>query len=95
MAWKISFTCGHAAGLPPGMIEGPLRAPSSPPDTPVPMKSNALFRKVLGAAAGIRPVRIAPVNDDVALFQVRQDLLNHVVDGVARLHHQHDAPRAV
>ncbi len=35
--WKMSFTCGQAAGEPPGMILGPRRAPSSPPDTPVPM----------------------------------------------------------
>ena len=37
IAWKIGLTSGHAAGEPPGMIEGPLRAPSSPPETPVPM----------------------------------------------------------
>src|SRR2546429_1788818 len=36
MAWKMGFTCGHAAGEPPGMMLGPCRAPSSPPDTPVP-----------------------------------------------------------
>ena len=43
MAWKISFTRGHAAGLPPGMIDGPLRAPSSPPLTPVPMYNSPLL----------------------------------------------------
>ena len=37
IAWKIAFTCGHAAGEPPGMMLGPWRAPSSPPETPVPM----------------------------------------------------------
>ena len=37
MAWKMAFTCGQAAGEPPGMMLGPWRAPSSPPDTPVPM----------------------------------------------------------
>ena len=35
--WKIGFTYGHAAGLPPGIMLGPFSAPSSPPDTPVPM----------------------------------------------------------
>ena len=35
--WKMSFTCGQAAGEPPGMMLGPWRAPSSPPETPVPM----------------------------------------------------------
>ena len=33
----MSLTRDHALGLPPGMIEGPLRAPSSPPETPVPI----------------------------------------------------------
>ena len=37
--------------------------------------------------------RIAAVDEDVSLFDKRQDLFNHVVNGVARLHHQHDAPR--
>ena len=36
IAWKMSFTYGHAAGEPPGIIDGPLSAPSSPPETPVP-----------------------------------------------------------
>src|SRR5208337_2440876 len=57
-----------------------------------PDEEYALFSKIFRAAAGVRPVRIAPVDDDVALLEVRQDILNHVVDGVARLHHQHDAP---
>ena len=35
---KISSTCEYASGSPPGMIDGPSSAPSSPPDTPVPMK---------------------------------------------------------
>ena len=35
--WNIGLTCGQASGLPPGIMDGPRRAPSSPPDTPVPM----------------------------------------------------------
>ena len=42
MAWNTSLTCGHAAGEPPGIMDGPLSAPSSPPDTPVPMYSRPL-----------------------------------------------------
>lgn len=30
----------HASADPPGMSEGPYLAPSSPPDTPEPTKSN-------------------------------------------------------
>ena len=37
MLWKMGFTKGHAAGDPPGIMEGPFSAPSSPPETPVPM----------------------------------------------------------
>ena len=36
IAWKIGFTSGQASTSPPGMIEGPWSAPSSPPETPVP-----------------------------------------------------------
>src|ERR1700733_11915453 len=36
MDWRTSFTYGHASSFPPGMMDGPYRAPSSPPDTPVP-----------------------------------------------------------
>ncbi len=43
MDWKISFTWGQAAGEPPGMIEGPNKAPSSPPETPVPMYNKPLL----------------------------------------------------
>merc|ERR1719430_2925483 len=38
IAWKIGLIAGQAAGLPPGIREGPYLAPSSPPDTPDPTK---------------------------------------------------------
>ena len=38
MDCRISLTSGHACGAPPGMIDGPLSAPSSPPEMPVPTK---------------------------------------------------------
>ncbi len=37
IAWRIGFTAGQAAAEPPGMSEGPKSAPSSPPETPVPI----------------------------------------------------------
>lgn len=43
----INVMIHHAAGDPPGMIEGPYRAPSSPPDTPDPTNSNPLDSKSL------------------------------------------------
>ena len=35
---RTSATKSYASFCPPGMIEGPSRAPFSPPDTPVPIK---------------------------------------------------------
>ena len=35
-AWKIGLMWGQAAGEPPGISDGPCRAPSSPPETPLP-----------------------------------------------------------
>jgi hypothetical protein len=60
MDWKMSLTCGHAAGLPPGMMEGPKRAPSSPPETPVPMKrmpfsARALVRRLESVKSELPP----------------------------------------
>ncbi len=51
------------------------------------------FARVFGAAVGVRKVRVAAVDDDVALLEMRQQLLDHLIDRVAGLHHQHDAPR--
>ena len=39
--WKIGLTAGQASTSPPGMIDGPLRAPSSPPETPEPTNKQA------------------------------------------------------
>ena len=36
MLCKIGFTSSHAFSEPPGMIEAPFKAPSSPPETPAP-----------------------------------------------------------
>ena len=38
-------------------------------------------------------MRVAAVDDDVPFFQVRQQAIDHVVDGIAGLHHQHHAAR--
>jgi len=41
--WKISLIAGHALSEPPGMSDGPCRAPSSPPETPEPTNSRPFF----------------------------------------------------
>ena len=38
MASNMGPRRSYEAGVPPGMMEGPHRAPSSPPDTPAPTK---------------------------------------------------------
>ncbi len=43
MLWKMGLTYSHAAFEPPGIIAGPFSAPSSPPETPVPMNSSPLL----------------------------------------------------
>lgn len=46
LTWKMLLICGQAFGFPPGINDGPYRAPSSPPDTPEPMNN-----KPFGASA--------------------------------------------
>src|SRR3989339_1750344 len=43
IAWNIGFTEGQAFFDPPGMIDGPSNAPSSPPETPVPIYNMPLL----------------------------------------------------
>ena len=38
MPCRISFTSGQASAEPPGITDGPCKAPSSPPEMPVPTK---------------------------------------------------------
>ena len=42
---KIDMGFLIASAVPPGMIDGPRRAPSSPPETPVPMNSSPRARR--------------------------------------------------
>ena len=42
IASQIGLSSAHAAGSPPGMSEGPKRAPSSPPETPEPINRKPL-----------------------------------------------------
>ena len=76
-------------------MEGPRRAPSSPPETPVPMNKNPLPSRYLARRRGVLEERIAAVNNNVALFQMRQDLPDQVVHRLAGFDHEHDAARAL
>ena len=45
------------------------------------------------AAVGVFEQRVAAVDDDVALVEVRDQLLDEVIDRLARLDQHHHAPR--
>ncbi len=57
---------------PPGMIDGPSSAPTSPPEMPAPDEVQALLPQRLLAAAGVLEVGVAAVDDDVALLEQRR-----------------------
>jgi hypothetical protein len=61
------------------MMEGPKRAPSSPPE----------------AAVGIGEERVAAIDYDVAGLEIGQDVVDGLVDGVAGFDHEHDAAGAL
>ncbi len=58
-------------------------------------EEDAFLGQVLGAAVGVGEEGVAAVDDDVARFKIRQHVVDHLVDSVAGLDHQHDAARAL
>ncbi len=56
-------------------------------------KVDALVAELRLAAAGVRIVSVARVDDDVALVEQRHQRVDHGVRGGARLHHDHDLAR--
>jgi hypothetical protein len=52
-------------------------------------ESNALLGKVSGTAVGVGVVGVSTINDDIALFAERQQLLDEVVDGRASHDQKH------
>ena len=76
------------------MMLGPLSAPSSPPDTPTPRKWIPRSAQRGVAALGVAVVRVAAVDEDVALVEVRGDVVDHRVGRGAGLDHAHEHARA-
>ena len=93
MASSTSRMIGHASFEPPGISDGPNRAPSSPPDTPQPTKWMPGRPQRRLAAPRVLEPRVAAVDDDVAAVEQRQELLDRRVDGLARGNHHHDPAR--
>ena len=82
---RLRRTAGHHAGA---LERAFLAAGNAGADV-----IQALALHIGGAADGIREMGIAAVDDDIALFQVRDDLLDKIVHRLAGLHHQHHLAR--
>ena len=54
-------------------------------------EENPFGGQILCAAVRIGEQGIAAVDDDVSFRQERQQVIDHLIDGVAGFHHQHDA----
>lgn len=52
---------------------------------------DALLGEILGTAGGVWVVRIASINDDIALLEVWEESLNKVVDWLSSHDEEHDA----
>ncbi len=92
MSSRIFSTRRHAWLVPPAMIEGPWRAPTSPPETPMPRNSKPLRAELRHAPLGVAEIGVAGVDQHVALDQLAADLVGLLVD--RRTGHHHDDDRA-
>ncbi len=59
-ASQIGFNSSQAANSPPGISDGPKRAPSSPPETPLPMNRrpfsrSAFSRRIVSVQSALPP----------------------------------------
>ncbi len=76
-------------------MDGPLSAPSSPPEMPVPTKWMPCSRSSFSRRRVSSKWALPPSMIDVALLQQRGELADHRVGRVARLHHDHQPPGAL
>ena len=68
-------------------MEGPQRAPLFTAGDANAHEVQALFSQGVLAADGVGEVGVTAVNNDVALIEHGGELLDHCVDGCARLDH--------
>ena len=93
---RIGFNCNQLCSVPPTIIDGPNRAPSSPPETPIPTKcrscfaSSALRRRVSWKFA-LPPSMIVSPGDNsgktVAIMMsigLVDGIMNRITRGVCR-----------
>ena len=58
-------------------------------------EEKTLGLELLGAADGIRVVRVTAIDDNVSRLEVRDELLDELVDGRTGLHEEDDLARAL
>lgn len=56
-------------------------------------ETDTLGGEVLGAAVGVREVGVTTVDDNISLFEVWEDGLNEVIDGLTGHDKEHNATR--
>jgi hypothetical protein len=81
----------QSASAPPTMIEGPCRAPSAPPDTPMPTKPGPSPER-LEAPHGVTEIGVSRIDDDVIVLHERLECRNLLVHRIAGLDHDDDRP---
>ena len=75
------------------MMLGPNSAPSSPPETPVPMNKKPFSSTLLRPTLGVGEVRVAAVDQHVPRREQRVERFHQSVNRRTRLHHHHHKPR--
>ena len=89
---KIGLRVFQDSSEPPGIMDGPSRAPSSPPDTPQ-RRSAGAGADFLFAADGVREVGVAGVDDDVTRLHQVGERVDHGVGRLTGLDHDDGGAR--
>jgi hypothetical protein len=90
IAWKMSFTSGHALAAAAGHHRrAETRAFFAARNAGADIQQAFAF-EIFGAADGVGEMGIAAIDDHVAGFQVGQQQFDEFIHRRARLHHQHD-----
>ena len=90
MAWKMGLSSGHAEAGAAGHDGRAFERAFFAAGNAHAHEAEALGVQILGAADGIGEVAVAAVDEDVVLFQERDQLIDEIVHGGAGLDHHHD-----
>ena len=84
---------GPRLGVAPGHNGGAMARALLSPGNPRPDEQDPLCLELFIAPLAVGKVAIAPIDDNVPLFQKGQQMLDKFIDWIARLHHQHHPAR--